>query len=140
MADTLTATERSQRMSRVRGKDTSAELVVRRVVHRMGFRYRLHDANLPGKPDIVFAKRKKVIFVHGCFWHRHPSPKCRLARLPKSRLDFWVPKLTANRQRDVRNEGELSRAGWHVLVIWECELGNEEKLRERLQRFLKEDT
>jgi DNA mismatch endonuclease, patch repair protein len=139
MVDTLTPTERSQRMSRVRGKDTSAELAVRRMVHRMGFRYRLHDANLPGKPDIVFKKRKKIIFVHGCFWHRHPAARCHLARLPKSRLDFWVPKLTANRERDVRNERELSRKGWRVLVVWECELGNEEKLRKKLQRFLKEE-
>jgi DNA mismatch endonuclease, patch repair protein len=139
MVDTLTPSERSQRMSRVRSKNTRAELIVRRMVHGMGFRYRLHDANLPGKPDIVFRKRKKVIFVHGCFWHRHPVSGCHLARLPKSRVDFWVPKLTANRQRDIQNEHELSKAGWRVLIIWECELSSENELTRRLQRFLEGD-
>lgn len=103
---------------------------------RQGYRYRLHKANLPGKPDLVFAGRKKVIFVHGCFWHRHPEPTCPLARLPKSKLDFWVPKLEANRQRDEANVRELQQAGWEVLTIWECQLKNEKELKSRIREFL----
>jgi DNA mismatch endonuclease, patch repair protein len=138
MVDTLTPAQRSKRMSRIRGKNTEAELTVRKLVHGMGFRYRLHRKDLPGTPDLVFSKRRKVIFVHGCFWHRHPSPKCRLARLPKSRLDFWEPKLTENRERDVRNEQKLTAAGWQVLVVWECELRDRMQLECKLKCFLGE--
>jgi len=134
--DTLSKQERSERMGRVRRADTKPEMQVRRLVHAMGYRYRLHVRSLPGCPDLVFAKRRKVVFVHGCFWHRHPDPACRLARLPKSRLDFWVPKLEGNRERDRRNEEELSTRGWNVLVVWECELSNTEALCERLRAFL----
>jgi DNA mismatch endonuclease, patch repair protein len=119
--DTLTARERSERMSRIRHKDSKAELVVRRLTHGLGYRYRLHGGTLPGKPDLVFAARKKVIFVHGCFWHRHPDPECRLARLPKSRQDFWLPKLEGNRLRDERNEQSLLDMGWTYLIVWECQ-------------------
>src|SRR5471032_1190886 len=101
MTDTLSRAERSERMSRVKGKDSKAELMVRSLTHRLGYRFRLHGSNLPGKPDLVFASREKVIFVHGCFWHRHS--RCALARLPKSRLEFWKPKLDGNRARDKRN-------------------------------------
>ena len=101
--DTLSKAQRSERMSRVRGKDTKPELLVRRLVHGMGYRYRLHRRDLPGTPDLVFPGRRKVIFVHGCFWHRHPDPACKLARLPKSRTDFWLPKLEGNRARDIEN-------------------------------------
>jgi DNA mismatch endonuclease, patch repair protein len=94
-------------MSRVRGKGSQPERIVRSLVHRLGYRFRLHGARLPGKPDLVFPARRKVIFVHGCFWHRHPDPECRLARLPKSRQDFWVPKLEGNRSRDERNISAL---------------------------------
>jgi DNA mismatch endonuclease (patch repair protein) len=107
--DTLSRAERSKRMARIRGRDTKLELIVRRLVYRCGFRYRLHGKTLPGKPDLVFSSRHKVIFVHGCFWHRHPH--CALARLPKSRLDFWMPKLTGNRRRDLTNIRRLSRLG-----------------------------
>ncbi len=100
MADTLSPVERSKRMARIRSRDTGPELVVRRMVHAMGYRYRLHRADLPGRPDLVFPGRKAVVYVHGCFWHRHPDPKCQLARLPKSKLGFWEPKLLLNRQRD----------------------------------------
>jgi len=137
MVDSLTRAERSRVMSRVRSKDTKPEMIVRRITHRMGFRYRLHDKKLPGCPDLVFRRRRKVVFVHGCFWHRHRN--CRLARLPKSRRDFWTPKLNANRKRDERTIRELTKAGWQVLVIWECEIGDAEALACRIRNFLKGD-
>lgn len=140
MIDSLTPKERSQRMSRVRGKDTKPEMVVRRLVHGMGYRYRLHRRNLPGIPDLVFPSRKKVIFIHGCFWHRHPDPKCKLARLPKSRLEFWKPKLEANRRRDLENINKLLLLGWEVLVVWECELGDKEQLENTVGSFLGDRT
>ncbi|HGG60223.1 MAG TPA: DNA mismatch endonuclease Vsr [Gammaproteobacteria bacterium] len=139
MVDTLTRLERSERMSRVRGKDTKPEMIVRRLVHSMGYRYRLHDAKLPGKPDLVFAGKRKVIFVHGCFWHRH-GDCCPLTRLPKSRLDFWKPKLEGNRRRDERNQRHLRELGWDYLIIWECEIRNQSGLRERITRFLEKSS
>lgn len=132
--DTLTPAERSARMALVRAKDTKPELLVRRLVHGMGYRYRLHRRDLPGTPDLVFPGRGKVIFIHGCFWHRHAD--CALARLPKSRSDFWLPKLTANAERDARNVRALRRLGWSVLTIWECQLGDSAKLANRIRRFL----
>lgn len=120
--------ERSQQMARIRGKNTRPELRVRRALHAAGLRYRLHATGLPGKPDIVLASRRITVFVHGCFWHRHPDPCCKLARLPKSRLAFWIPKLEANRSRDGRNEELLRADGWSVKIIWECQLGNDETL------------
>lgn len=121
-------------MSRVRGKDTKPEMVVRRIVHGMGYRYRLHRRELPGAPDLVFPARRKVLFVHGCFWHRHS--KCKLARLPKSRIDFWKPKLMANKRRDVKNLSRLAALGWESLVIWECEIRDKEMLCARIGKFL----
>lgn len=132
--DTLTPAERSARMALVRAKDTKPELLVRRLVHGMGYRYRLHRRDLPGTPDLVFPGRGKVIFIHGCFWHRHAD--CALARLPKSRSDFWLPKLTANAERDARNVRALRRLGWSVLTIWECQLGDTAKLASKIRRFL----
>ena len=123
-------------MSRIRHKDTGPELKVRRLVHSLGYRYRLHVRKLPGRPDLVFSSRKAVIFVHGCFWHRHPDPGCRLARLPKSRLSFWLPKLKANRARDRRNEAALIVDGWRVLTLWECELTDKMQLIRRVTGFL----
>jgi len=134
--DTLTKVERSQRMALVRSADTKPEMCVRRLVFRLGFRYRLHARDLPGCPDIVFRNRKKVIFVQGCFWHRHSSASCHLARLPKSRKAFWSAKLDANRQRDQVNHRKLRRSGWHVLQVWECELKNIDKLQRRIVGFL----
>jgi DNA mismatch endonuclease (patch repair protein) len=134
--DTLTPAERSERMSRVKGKGSVAERRVRSLAHAMGYRFRLHGAKLPGKPDLVFASRRKAIFVHGCFWHRHPDETCRLARLPKSRRDFWIPKLEGNRTRDLRNEAALTAMGWTALTIWECELRNEASIRDRIRAFL----
>ncbi|HEF4725396.1 TPA: DNA mismatch endonuclease Vsr [Burkholderia multivorans] len=132
--DSLSPAERSERMSRIKGRNTKPELVVRSVIHRMGYRYRLHGKGLPGRPDLVFAKRRKVIFVHGCFWHRHEG--CRLARLPKSRLDFWRPKLEANAERDKQVERRLTELGWKVLTIWECEVKDEVVLSLRVRAFL----
>lgn len=137
MADTLTKEQRSERMGLVRGKHTGPEMAVRRMVHGLGYRYRLHGKGLPGRPDLVFGKKKKVIFVHGCFWHRHGDSSCKLARLPKSRLDFWIPKLEANRERDVRNQKALRAEGWGVLVIWECELTDQPALTRKIGKFLK---
>ena len=134
--DTLTPTQRSARMAKIRGRDTKPEMVVRRLLHRLGYRYRLHRTDLPGNPDIVFGQRRKAVFIHGCFWHRHSDPACRLARLPKSRLDFWVPKLTANMARDLRNHDELRTLGWDILVVWECELRQSEQLENKLRKFL----
>jgi DNA mismatch endonuclease (patch repair protein) len=134
--DTLTPSERSERMSRVRYKDTKPEFVVRRLVFALGYRFRLHSKRLPGRPDLVFPGLKKVIFVHGCFWHRHPAKTCMLARLPKSRLDFWLPKLEANRRRDVVQQRRLRRMGWSVMVVWECQLRRPLTLERRLRSFL----
>ena len=136
MTDTLTKAERSRRMSLVRGKDTRPEIQVRGALHRLGYRYRLHVRSLPGTPDVVFASRKNVIFVHGCFWHRHS--RCKLARLPKSRLAFWKCKLEGNRLRDERNQRRLNRLGWRYLVVWECQLSNSQRVVDRITRFLKD--
>ncbi|MDQ6701048.1 MAG: DNA mismatch endonuclease Vsr [Acidobacteriota bacterium] len=133
--DTLSPTERSERMGRVRSKDTKPELTVRRLVHSLGFRYRLHNRELPGTPDLVFCSRRKIIFVHGCFWHRH-DPECPLTRLPKSNLEFWLRKLEQNRTRDNKNIKRLRADGWRVMVVWECELSNLEALTRRIRPFL----
>ncbi|MEP6533820.1 MAG: DNA mismatch endonuclease Vsr [Bryobacteraceae bacterium] len=122
-------------MSQVRGADTKPEMVIRRLIHRMGYRYRLHVCELPGKPDMVFPSRCKIIFVHGCFWHRHSKKGCKLARMPKSRLDFWQPKLEENRQRDLKAQKWLKRDGWRILVIWECDI-KRAGLADRIGRFL----
>ena len=132
--DTLTPAERSRRMSLVKGKDSKPEMLVRSIVHGMGYRYRLHAADLPGNPDIVFPSRGKVIFVHGCFWHRHGT--CKNTRWPKSRLDFWRPKLEQNHERDKINKRRLQKLGWKVFVVWECQLGKLPSLTERLRAFL----
>ncbi|WP_370035975.1 very short patch repair endonuclease [Sinorhizobium fredii] len=138
MPDTLDPQARSERMSRIRSKDSKPELVVRRLVHAMGFRYRLHRKELPGKPDLVFVHRKKVIFVHGCYWHRHADSSCKLARLPKSRLDFWLPKLERNAARDAENSARLKALGWDEMVVWECEVSKSSLplLGEKIRKFL----
>ena len=132
--DTLTPNERSERMGRIRSKDTKPEIAVRRLVHSLGFRYRLHGSGLPGHPDLVFPGRKRVIFVHGCFWHRHPG--CKKASTPSTNRDFWTTKFSANLQRDKKKIRELRKLGWKVLVVWECEIRNSEKLTKRLRREL----
>lgn len=121
-------------MSAVSGGDTKPELIVRRLVHGMGFRYRLHVAGLPGKPDMVLARHRKVIFIHGCFWHGHEG--CRRAARPSSNVEFWNAKIDKNLERDRRNLAELKRLGWKILVVWECETKNIAKLSEILSNFL----
>ena len=132
--DTLTVTERSKRMARVKGKDTTPEMRVRRLVHGMGYRYRLHRSDLPGTPDLVFPSRRKVIFIHGCFWHRHPN--CRLARLPKSKREFWESKLEQNRKRDLLNQDKIHQMGWYFLITWECMLDDMNKVDIKIREFL----
>ena len=133
MVDSVSSAFRSEIMSRVLSKNTRPEMVVRRMLHGAGYRYRLHRSDLPGKPDLVFAARRKVIFVHGCFWHLHEG--CAQARLPKSRVEFWTAKLHSNKERDERNLAELKRLGWQVMVVWECDLRRPELL-EDMRRFL----
>lgn len=133
--DSLTDRQRSELMSRIRGKDTKPEMRVRRIVHGMGYRYRLHAKELAGCPDIVFRLRRKAIFVHGCFWHRHSG--CSANRIPKTRAYYWRAKLNRNVERDQSNEAALRADGWSVLVIWECETkGDSEQLMRRLRAFL----
>jgi len=134
--DTLSQKERSARMSLIRGKNTKPEKIVRRLVHGMGYRYRLHGTTLPGRPDLVFGKMRKVIFVHGCFWHRHQIARCPLARLPKSKLDFWAIKLEGNRRRDGKNVKMLRDLGWKVLTIWECQLPSVGTVTRKIRSFL----
>lgn len=126
-------------MSRVRSKNTGPEMTVRRLVHSMGYRFRLHRKDLPGTPDLVFPGRRKVIFVNGCFWHGHDAPECRRARTPKSRKEFWTAKVARNKTRDARSSDALETAGWGILTVWECEtaaLQDRNKLAETLRRFL----
>jgi len=132
--DTLSKSKRSELMSRIRGKNSVPELALRRLVHGLGFRYRLHGRDLPGNPDMVFPARGAVIFMHGCFWHRHTN--CSRARMPKSRVAFWTEKLEGNRLRDCRNRRKLRALGWRVLVVWECQLNNPEKLSILVCKFL----
>jgi DNA mismatch endonuclease (patch repair protein) len=129
MADTLTPAERSERMSRIRSRDTRPEIALRKALHKLGFRFRLHGRRLPGKPDIVLPKHRTVIFVHGCFWHRHPD--CKVATTPKTNTEFWIEKFGRNQRRDIRNSEALAAAGWRVLVVWECELGTQAKIDSR---------
>ena len=128
--------DRSANMRAIRSKDMQPELKVRNVVHNLGFRFRLHRKDLAGKPDLVFPSRRKVIFVHGCFWHSHG---CKLSHMPKSNAAYWGPKLERNRTRDQRNLEMLTIAGWKSLVIWECEIGDDLGLRRRVLKFLNGD-
>ena len=134
MTDVLTVEQRSRCMAAIRGKDTKPEMIVRRLVHALGYRYRLHVRSLPGCPDLVFRPRQKVIFVHGCFWHRH---SCKLGTpVPRTRSEFWKAKLDGNVSRDTRNAEELQRLGWSVLVIWECEVTDIESVGRRIVEFI----
>jgi len=134
MTDTFNKEKRSWIMSRVSSKNTKAEITVRKILWNMGFRYRLHVAKLSGRPDIVFLGRKKVIFVHGCFWHRHEH--CKHSTIPQSNTEYWSAKITRNMERDKNNIASLESEGWAVLVIWECELKDRELLEKRLTNFM----
>lgn len=134
--DTVSPAVRSRMMSRIGQRDTTPELVVRSVAHRLGLRFRLCDRSLPGSPDLVFRRHGVVIFVHGCFWHNHD---CRDGTVPKTRTDYWAAKFARNKDRDRRNRLELKRAGWKVVEIWECETVDEARLRRRLSRLFKLD-
>ncbi|MCW5749621.1 MAG: DNA mismatch endonuclease Vsr [Alphaproteobacteria bacterium] len=129
MADILTPQERSALMSRIRGINTNPELIVRRALHALGYRFRLHARDLPGRPDLVLRSRGMVIFVHGCFWHRHD---CGRAYMPKTRREFWQRKFASNVERDRRTREELEAGGWEVIVVWECQLAKPSALLARL--------
>lgn len=133
MVDNRTPDSRSRLMSRIGSKHTKPELTVRRLLHGMGYRYRIHRMDLPGKPDIAFSKRKKAIFIHGCFWHGHG---CGIGREPKSNLEFWQPKLERNRERDQQKQSELEQIGWQVATFWQCELKDLQSLEDALVKFL----
>ena len=134
MTDVFSTSKRSQVMSRIRGKDTGPELRVRSIVHRLGYRFRLHARDLPGSPGLVLPRLETVIFVHGCFWHRHRG--CRYATTPKSRRAFWQAKFDANVARDRRCSARLRHAGWSVITVWECQLRKPERVVARLERML----
>lgn len=133
MADLLGPEGRSQLMKKVKQRDTAPEILVRSLLHRLGFRFFLHRKDLPGRPDLVFPRRKLAVFVHGCFWHGHD---CRRGRLPKTRPEFWAPKIESNRARDRRKEKELIELGWRVVTVWQCELDDMAALTERLMAAL----
>ena len=126
----IVSSVRSRNMAAIRGKDTAPELAVRRILHAMGLRFRLHRKDLPGRPDIVLPKHRTVVFVHGCFWHRHEG--CRYTTTPKTRQEFWQTKFATNVERDRRNRTDLRQLGWRVIVVWECELRQPSDLKERL--------
>jgi DNA mismatch endonuclease (patch repair protein) len=127
MTDMLSRTERSERMSKIRGRNTKPEMAIRRELHRAGLRYRLHSAGLPGRPDIVFSRSKVAIFIHGCFWHRHHH-FCSATTTPKSNTQYWQAKFRENQLRDRRVQRQLKGKGWEVIVIWQCELKTKDKL------------
>jgi DNA mismatch endonuclease, patch repair protein len=133
LADTRSVEQRRHIMKSVRTKNTGPEILVRKLLHSMGYRFRLHRRDLPGTPDIVFPIRKKVIFVNGCYWHGHD---CNKGKAPKSKLDYWIPKIAKNRERDQQKSAELQQSGWEVLTIWQCELADPDMLRPRLIDFL----
>lgn len=134
MTDPLSAERRSENMRAIRNKNTSPELRVRQIAHHLGYRFRLHRKDLPGKPDLVFVGRRKVIFVHGCFWHQHQG--CREGRIPGTRPEYWMPKLARNVERDAMHLASLKEGKWKSLVLWECEIKDEAKLSARIRRFL----
>lgn len=131
----MTADRRSALMSRIRGKDTQPELVVRRLAHALGYRFRLHRRDLPGTPDLTFPARRKVVFVHGCFWHQHR--RCKYAYLPKANASFWQRKFAVNVRRDAIATRQLRKRGWHPLVLWECQLSDLKQVSGRLTAHLK---
>ena len=140
MADTVSPKRRSEIMSNIRHKGMKPEVAVRRLTHAMGYRYRLRRSELPGKPDLVFPGRRKVTFVHGCFWHQHNDPACKIARVPRSNTEYWLPKLVRNAERDAEHCRELDRLGWAVLVLWECQVKRDSDIGSRIREFLDDRT
>lgn len=137
MADWLPTETRSRIMRSIRDKDTKPEQVVRKALFAAGYRYRLHAKQLPGKPDIVFLGRRKAILIHGCFWHQHPSTRCKVKGTPASNVGYWTPKLQRNAQRDRQNSAALKKLGWKICVVWECQLRSDpKKTVERIKEFL----
>ena len=136
MVDTVTPNRRSEIMSHIKSKGMKPEMVVRRITHAMGYRYRLHYDSLPGTPDLVFPARRKVIFVHGCFWHQHSDPDCKIARQPRSNRDYWLPKLQRNALRDAEHQADLEAAGWKILVVWECETKSIDNIQNIIREYL----
>ncbi|MCU9840541.1 DNA mismatch endonuclease Vsr [Ruegeria sp. WL0004] len=136
MVDFLSPSERSERMSRIRSSNTAPEIALRRAMHAIGFRFRLHSKGLPGKPDIVLPRHKTVIFVHGCFWHRHSG--CKIATTPKTNTEFWVEKFDRNVVRDARTREQLEGLGWRVIVVWECELRSANQVAGAVRRVVDE--
>lgn len=134
MTDTLTKAQRAKAMKAVKSQDTKPEMLVRRLVHSMGYRYRLHVAALPGRPDLVFPSRKKIILVNGCFWHQHQG--CKRASIPSTNVEYWDRKLLSNRSRDQSNAKALKALGWQVMVIWECQTVTLSGVAQRISRFL----
>ncbi|MEZ2347536.1 very short patch repair endonuclease [Terriglobus sp. RCC_193] len=132
--DSLDARRRSENMRRIRSKNSKPEIFLRSLLHKAGYRFRLHRTDLPGKPDVVFPGRRKVIFVHGCFWHQHSG--CREGRLPGTRPEYWVPKLQRNVARDLANSVSLEKLGWRMLIIWECEIESSPGLLSKVEDFL----
>ncbi|MBI5521357.1 MAG: DNA mismatch endonuclease Vsr [Desulfarculus sp.] len=135
--DKVSPETRSRNMRRIKSTGMRPEVFVRKLVYALGFRYRLHVTKLPGRPDLVFSSRKKIIFVHGCFWHQHEDPQCRISHRPRSNLDYWAPKLTRTKTRDLNNLEKLSEMGWSSLVVWECQLKDTAKLASVITGFLK---
>lgn len=133
-SESATDAARSAQMRLIHSKDTKPEMAIRRALFALGYRYRLHYKNLPGLPDIAFPSRRKAIFIHGCFWHRHKG--CKKTRIPKSRLDYWLPKFEANAERDKRNQAALRKAGWKFLVVWECQTKDISTCIRRITQFL----
>ena len=135
--DKISKSRRSENMRKIRSKDTNPELIVRKLIFNEGYRYRLHNKHLPGKPDLTFPSKKKVIFINGCFWHQHNVPSCKYFHIPKSNLKYWLPKLERTVKRDFKNQSELVKLGYSFLIIWECEVENKTLLLRKIKSFLK---
>lgn len=134
MTDTLTIAERSRLMAKIRGKDTLPEIAVRSLLHRAGYRFRIHVANLPGRPDIVLPKHRTIVFIHGCFWHRHKG--CKAATSPKSHRKFWAEKFRRNVANDRKHERQLRRMGWKVVTLWECQIRRPGRVLQRVGKVV----
>ena len=137
MTDVVSSEKRSQMMAGIKGKNTKPEIAIRKALFAFGLRYRIHDKRLPGKPDLVFPRRKAVVFVEGCFWHQHAEADCRRGRAPRSNLGYWRPKLNRNVERDAEAIQNLTKLGWSVLTLWECEIGSDSDLTRKICDFLR---